>query len=116
MTTDITEKPTTTAASNQQPVTTIREGAVAASIWRRQSSAGLEYFEFSLSRSWKSKSGDKEGYSQNFFESNEAAVVQVVTEACRFIRSRQTEPTVTDPNGEPLGDDLEMARHEGGVR
>ena len=107
MTTDITEKPTTTADSNQQPVTTIREGAVAASIWCRQSSAGMEYLDFSLSRSWKSKSGDKEGYSQNFFETNEKAIVQVVIKACGFIRSRQSEPTVTDSDNGPIGEELE---------
>ena len=104
MTTNMTEQPTTTADSNQQPVT-IREGAVAASIWRRQSSAGIEYLEFSLSRSWKSKSGDKEGYSHNFFAANEEAIVKVIKKACTHIRSQQTELTVTDPDNGSMGDE-----------
>ena len=109
MTTNIIDQSTTPADLNQKRVTTIREGAVAASIWSRQSSAGIEYLDFSLSRSWKSKSGDKEGYSQNFFEGNEKAIVQVVIKACGFIRSRQTELTVTDPNSAPIGEDQELA-------
>ena len=48
-------------------VKTVREGAVAASIWRRQSPTGLPYYDFSLSRSWKSMASGKTGYSQNFF-------------------------------------------------
>ncbi len=31
-----------------KPETTIRRGAVAASIWKRQASSGFEYFDFSL--------------------------------------------------------------------
>ena len=108
MTTNMTQKPTTTEDSNQQPLKTIREGAVAASIWSRQSSTGHDYLEFSLSRSWKSKSGDKEGYSQNFFENNEEAIVQVITKACHFIRSRQTGLSVNDANGATIGDEMEV--------
>ena len=98
MTTNHTEQSTTTADANQQRVTTIREGAVAATIWRRQSSAGMEYLDFSLSRSWKSKDGEKEGYSHNFFEANEKALVQVIIKACSFIRDQHTERTGTDPD------------------
>jgi hypothetical protein len=72
----------------QQPVKTIRRGAVAASIWKRQTATGFEYLDFSLSRSWKLKSGEKEGYSQNFFVANEEALSEVVSEACRFIRTQ----------------------------
>ena len=109
MTTNTTEKSTATTDSNQERLTTIRERAVAASIWSRKSSTGHNYLAFSLSRSWKSKSGDKEGYSQNFFETNEESLVQVVTKACQFIRSRQAEFSVTDPNNAPIGDDQELA-------
>lgn len=75
----------------QQPVKMIRNGAVAASIWRRQTATGFEYLEFSLSRSWKLKSGEKEGYSQNFFEGSEEALHEVIAQACDFIRARQQE-------------------------
>ena len=73
----------------QQPVKTIRNGAIAASIWKRQTSTGFEYLEFSLSRSWKLKSGEREGYSHNFFEGNEEALHDVIAEACEYIRVHQ---------------------------
>jgi hypothetical protein len=73
--------------SKQQPVKTIRKGAIAASIWKRQTSTGFEYLEFSLSRSWKFKSGEREGYSQNFFETSEEALHDVIAEACDYIRA-----------------------------
>ena len=109
MTNNHTEQGPTTTDANQQRVTTIREGAVAATIWRRQSSAGMEYLDFSLSRSWKSKNGEKEGYSHNFFEANEKALVQVIIKACTFIRDQHTERTDTDSDEETIGDDRERA-------
>ena len=75
--------------AKQQPITTIRNGAVAASIWRRQTATGFEYLEFSLSRSWKMKANDKEGYSSNFFARNEEALCDVIARACQFIREHQ---------------------------
>lgn len=79
----------TRSEAKQQPVKVIRNGAIAASIWRRQTSTGFEYLDFSLSRSWKMKTGDKEGYSQNFFERNEEALHEVIAEASDFIRMQQ---------------------------
>lgn len=105
MTINHNEQAPTTADANQQRVTTIREGAVAATVWRRQSSAGMEYLEFSLSRSWKSKNGEKEGYSQNFFEANEKALVEVVIKACSFIRAQHDEFKGTDPDDSAFGDE-----------
>ena len=60
-------------------------------------------------RSWKSKNGDKEGYSQNFFETNEKALVHVVVKACHFIRAWQTELNVTAQTNPLTGDELELA-------
>lgn len=70
----------------QQPVIVFRNGAVAASIWKRQTPTGFEYLDFSLSRSWKLKSGEKEGYSSNFFHNNEDAIIDVVEQASEYIR------------------------------
>ena len=70
-----------------EPVSVIRKGAIAASIWQRQSPSGYAYFDFSLSRSWKSKSTDKTGYSLNFFETNEADLVEVIQKASAWIMS-----------------------------
>lgn len=71
---------------NNAPLEVIRRGAIAASIWKRQTSAGFEYLDFSLSRSWKLKDGHRSGYSQNFFENNAEAIGEVVRQACKFIR------------------------------
>jgi hypothetical protein len=58
-------------AESAEPMHTVREGAVAASIWRRQSLSGYAYYDFSISRSWKSMSSSKTGYSKNFFSRNQ---------------------------------------------
>ncbi|MDZ4782059.1 MAG: hypothetical protein SGJ19_17565 [Planctomycetia bacterium] len=68
------------------PVMTIREGAVAASIWRRQSPSGYAYYDFSLSRSWKSMSSGKTGCSQNFFGRHDAELHTVIERATEEIR------------------------------
>ena len=91
----------------QHPVKTIRRGAVAASIWKRQTPTGFEYLDFSLSRSWKLKSGEKEGYSQSFFVANEEALSEVVTEACRFIRTQQ--PSVAGTDGPATVEQVDLA-------
>jgi len=70
----------------QKPVKMFRVGAIAASVWKRQTSTGFEYLDFSLSRSWKLKSGEKEGYSTSFFHNNEDALLDVVEQASEFIR------------------------------
>ena len=69
----------------QKPLKTFRVGAIAASVWQRQTPTGFEYLDFSLSRSWKLKSGEKEGYSASFFHNNEDALVEVIEQAAAFI-------------------------------
>ena len=69
----------------QKPLKTFRVGAIAASVWKRQTPTGFEYLDFSLSRSWKLKSGEKEGYSTSFFHNNEEALVDVIEQAAAFI-------------------------------
>jgi hypothetical protein len=59
------------------PVQVIRKGSIAAGIWQRQSPSGYAYYDFSLSRSWKSVSTDKTGYSKNFFETNDADLIEL---------------------------------------
>ena len=72
--------------NSQKPIKTFRVGAIAASVWKRQTSTGFEYLDFSLSRSWKLKSGEKEGYSTSFFHNNEDALIDVIEQATEFIR------------------------------
>lgn len=71
------------------PVHTIREGAVAASIWRRQSPSGFAYLDFSLTRSWESMSSGNTGYSKNFFARNQQELVEVIQQACAWIATNE---------------------------
>lgn len=68
-----------------KPAHTVRDGAIAANIWLRQTQTGLPYYEYSLSRSYKSMTTDKSGYTSNFFSRNEAALLKVIEQASRWI-------------------------------
>jgi hypothetical protein len=72
-------------------VRTFRHGAIAANIFRRQSSSGFEYLDFSLSRSWKTKQSGKEGYSANFFDKNAEDLHAAINDATAFIRAEMQE-------------------------
>lgn len=77
------------AVGIETPVHTIRAGAVGASIWRRQSPAGYVYFDFSLTRSWKSLSSGNTGYSKNFFAKNHEELLQVIQQASQWITEHE---------------------------
>jgi hypothetical protein len=81
-------------------VRTFREGAVAASVFRRVAPGGFEYLDFNLSRAWKNGSS-KEGYSQNFFPKNCEALHEVIDRACEFIEAESL--AVTAASGERRG-------------
>lgn len=74
-----------------EPVHVVRKGAIAASIWQRQSPSGYAYYDFSLSRSWKSLSTDKTGYSKNFFETNDADLIEVIQKASTWITANRVQ-------------------------
>ncbi len=84
---------------SSDPVKVIRKGAIAASIWRRQSPNGFAYFDFTLSRSWKSMSSEKTGYSRNFFGNNVPELQDVINDAASWITAnseiQQPESVVT---------------------
>jgi len=80
---------TKTTKAIVEPEITIRRGAVAASIWKRQAPSGFEYFDFSLSRAWKAKISGRDGYSMNFFSDNEGALGEVIREASIWIAEKQ---------------------------
>ena len=71
------------------PVKTIRQGAIAASIWKRQATSGFEYFDFTVSRSWKTSATGKEGYSTSFFARNAEDLHAVIQEAANWMESQQ---------------------------
>ncbi len=71
------------------PVKVIRHGAIAASIWQRRAATGYDYFDFSLSRSWKSQSTGEEGYSGNFFARNTDHLCDAARVASDWIAKHQ---------------------------
>lgn len=82
------EKKETTPREKNKPAHTIRHGAIAANIWLRQSQTGFAYYDYSISRSWKSTKAGKEGYSQNFFPDNKMQLLSCVTEASNWIADK----------------------------
>lgn len=87
-------KKKTEGSSSQKLVKTVRRGAIAANIWKRQGPNGYVYYDYSLSRSWKSTASGREGYSSNFFAENEEALLAVIKEASAEMRELlvSTEP------------------------
>src|SRR3954462_8303653 len=77
------------AVAIETPAHTIRAGAVAASIWQRQSPAGYVYFDYSLIRSWKSLSSGNTGHSKNFFAKNQEELLQVIQQASQWIAKHE---------------------------
>lgn len=73
------------------PVHVVRRGAIAASIWKRQANSGYAYYDFSLSRSWKSMSSNKTGYSKNFFADHAKELAEVIAETAAWIEARKSE-------------------------
>lgn len=93
-----------------RPIKTIRCGAIAAHIWERQSQTGYTYYEYSLSRSWKSSKSEKQGYSQNFYTRNREQLVTCVEEATAFITNLMNEFSLTD-DSEAASDDATQPIH-----
>jgi hypothetical protein len=79
------KKKETSDGTKKGPQHVIRDGGIAAMIWRRESATGFPYYEFSLSRSWKSVSSGKTGYSQNYFAKNGAQLMKVIELASQWI-------------------------------
>lgn len=77
------KKKKSTPSSNY--VTTIREGAIGANIFRGSTPDGHTYLYYELSRAWKTQSSGREGYSKKFSERNEEALIRVVTMASQWI-------------------------------
>ena len=79
----MSKKKKSTPSSNY--VTTIREGPIAANIFRGSTPDGHTYLYYELSRAWKTQSSGREGYSKKFSERNEEALIRVVTMASQWI-------------------------------
>ena len=69
-------------------VTTIRDEdnkAIAANIFRGNTADGFTYLYFELSRSWKTQTGNREGYSKKFYDRNAEAMKRVIDGAADWI-------------------------------
>ena len=106
--TDAIKKTKPTDKSNNNYVKTFRHGAIAANVFCRTAPGGLEYLDFSLSRSWKT-STDKEGYSQRFFAKNRDAMKLVIDDACDFIAESSTTPKAVGTSGNGKRSDPALA-------
>lgn len=73
------------------PVHVIREGAIAASLWKRQSPSGFAYYDFTLSRSWKSMGTGKSGYSRSFFASNQSELIAVIQKTAAWLEAQSAD-------------------------
>ena len=67
-------------------VKTIREGAIAANIFRGNTADGHTYLYFEISRSWKAQSGNREGYSKKFYDRNAEAMQRVIASAADWMK------------------------------
>jgi hypothetical protein len=93
---DKTEIKKKKASAAETPVHTIREGSVAASIWQRQSPSGYAYYDYSLTRSWKSMSSGNTGYSRNFFSRNQQELFTVIEKATQWIAAHELPAGATE--------------------
>jgi len=89
-------KKKTKSKTTPKPVKTFRQGVLAAHVWKRQSQTGYSFFEFSISRYYKSQNGDKEGYSSNYFARNQSAIVEVVQQASAWIENQNPDDITAD--------------------
>ena len=95
-----TKEPRTKKAAGEKgtkPVHVVRIGAIAASIWLRQGQNGYAYYDFTLSRSWKSMNTGKEGYSTTFFERNAEDLTRVISEAAAWISQQPKAAADAEP-------------------
>ncbi len=67
-------------------VTTVRDRAIAANIFRGNTPDGFTYLYFELSRSWKAQSTNREGYSKKFYDRNAETLQRVIEMAAQWIK------------------------------
>ena len=75
-----TKNPTTKKAS-KSPVTTVREGAIGASIFLSQSMDGNQSHYYVMSRCWKPDGSSEFKYTNRLYPRNAEAVAKVATMA-----------------------------------
>jgi len=82
------EKKRTTAAP--KAAHTIKVGDVAAEIYLRQSNTGFPYYDFQLTRKWKSMSSQKQVSGSSFFNVHQEDLTKAVAQASNWISQKMT--------------------------
>ena len=95
----MSKKKKSPASSNY--VKTIRDGAIAANIFRGSTPDGHSYLFFEVSRAWKTQASGREGYSKKFYARNEEALIRVITMASRWIEEHPEAADGAVPYEEP---------------
>ena len=75
--------------SSEIPIHLIRSGSVTASVWRRMSPAGYEYFDYSLARSWQNLSSGNNSCSRNFFAKNRNELMAAIDQVTQWITEQE---------------------------
>lgn len=91
------KRTTQTSKVAKGPEHVFREGSVAAMIWKRESATGFPYYEYSITRSWKSQASGKTGYSQNYFAKNESQLLKVIGLASGWITAAEAKDHADTP-------------------
>jgi len=80
------------AAQKIMPEHTIRCGNTIATIHQRSSHTGYVYWDYSLSRTWRSRSTTNDLFGDSFFIDNQDDLVEVIGKACEWIRNKVLSP------------------------
>lgn len=82
-----------------KPIKTFREGNVGASVWLRQTKAGV-FYDVTFARSWKDELTGKMGYSQSFNDLSLGALARVAGEVDTWIAHQKANAEVVRLGGE----------------
>ena len=71
-----------------KPVQTFRDGAVGASVWLKNTQAGV-FYDVTFSRAWKDEETGKSGYSQTFSDRYLDSLINVADQARQWIAEKK---------------------------
>jgi hypothetical protein len=72
----------------KKPIQTFRDGAVGASVWLKQTRAGV-FYDVTFSRSYKNEETGKSGYADNFSDRHLPSLIKVAGEALAYIEEKK---------------------------
>ncbi|MGB7732641.1 MAG: hypothetical protein WBL72_03010, partial [Thermoguttaceae bacterium] len=98
----MTDKQQTT--SKQVPIKVLVFGEITASVFEKQSLTGYRFYDYELTRTWKSMSTKKEAHGSTFFERNLDDIVTAARAASACIHAMLNPTLPADASNEPLED------------